>query len=120
MPINVKLEEKTKYYEIAKGEGSLYDREMAVKNWIHPAKHITIIDGHEDSAHYIHAYTDGSKNEAGVGSGIAVFSGSSLKTTLRYRLNERCTNNQDEQLAIVKALEYIHLKEEEKTVLVYT
>jgi ribonuclease HI len=51
------------------------------------------------------ACTDGSKNEAGVGSGIAVFSGSSLKTTLKYRLNERCTNNQAEQMAILKALE---------------
>ena len=56
---------------------------MEAKNWIHPAKYIAIIDGHKDSTHYIHAYTDGSKNEAGVGSGIAVFSGSSLKTTLK-------------------------------------
>jgi ribonuclease HI len=86
---------------------------MEVKNWIHPAKHITVIDSLEESTHYIHAYTDGSKNEAGVGSGIAVFSGSSLKTTLKYRLNERCTNNQAEQMAILKALEYIqHLKKE--------
>jgi len=121
MPINIKIDEATKYYEITKGEGSMYDRETEVKNWIHPAKHITIIDDHEDSTHYIHAYTDGSKNEAGVGSGIAIFSGSSLKTTLKYRLNEWCTNNQAEQMAILKALEYIqHLKEEEKTVLVYT
>jgi hypothetical protein len=72
MPINIKIEEATTYYEITKGEGPLYDREMEAKNWIHPAKHITIIDGHEDSTHYIHAYTDGSKNEAGVSSGIAV------------------------------------------------
>jgi ribonuclease HI len=78
---------------------------MEVKNWIHQAKHITIIDGHEDSTHYIRAYTDGSKNEAGVVSGVAVFSGSSLKTTLKYGLNERCTNNQAEQMAILKALE---------------
>jgi hypothetical protein len=32
MPINIKIEEATKYYEITKGEGSLYDREMEVKN----------------------------------------------------------------------------------------
>jgi len=100
--------------------GLLYDREIEVKNWIHPAKHIRIIDGHEDSTHYIHAYTDGSKNEADIGSGTAI-SFSSLKTTLKYGLNERCINNQAEQMAILKAMEYIqHLKEEEKTVLVYT
>jgi ribonuclease HI len=94
---------------------------MEVTNWIHPAKHITIIDGHEDSTHNIHAYTDGSKNEAGVGAGIAIFLGNRLKTTLKYRLHERCTNNQAEQMAILKALEYIQrLKEEEKTVTVYT
>jgi hypothetical protein len=112
MPINIEIEEATKYYEITKAEGSLYDREMEVKNWIHPAKHITIIDGLEDSTNNIHAYTDGSKNEACVGSGIAIFSGSSLKATLKYRLNERCTKNHAEQMAILKALEYIqHLKE---------
>jgi len=77
----IKVEEATKYYEITKGEGSLYDREMEVKNWIHPAKHITVIDGHKDSTLYIHAYTDGSKNEVGVGSGIAIFSGSSQDNT---------------------------------------
>jgi hypothetical protein len=87
MPINIKTEEATKYYEITKGEGSPYDKEKEVKNWIHPAKHITIIDDLDDSRHYIHAYTDGSKNEAGVGSGIAIFSGSSLKATLKHRLN---------------------------------
>jgi ribonuclease HI len=120
MPMDIKIGEATKYYEITKGEGPLCDREMEVKNWIHPAKQITIIDGHEDSTHYIHTYTDGSKNEACVVSGIAVFSGCSLKT-LKYRLNERCTNNQAGQMTILKALEYTqHLKEEEKTVLVYT
>jgi hypothetical protein len=88
MSINIKIEEATKYYEITKGEGSLYDKEMEVTKWIHPAKHITIIDGHEDSTHNIHAYTDGSKNEAGVGAGVAIFSGNSLKTTFKYRLHE--------------------------------
>ena len=55
-----------------------------------------------------------------VGSGIAVFAGNNLKTTLRYGPNERCTNIQARQVAILKALEHIHLKEEEKTALVYT
>jgi ribonuclease HI len=57
----------------------------------------------------------------GVGSRIAVFAGGNLKTTLRYRLNERCTNSQVKQMAILKALEYIQqLNEEKKTALVYT
>ena len=50
-----------------------YDREMEVKNWSHPAKHVKIIEGHENSPHFIQVYTDGSKSDAGVGSGIAIF-----------------------------------------------
>jgi len=114
MPINIKIEEATNYYAVTKGEGYRYDWEMGIKNWIHLAKHITLIEGQDDSTHYIEAYTDGSKNEAGVGSGIAVFAGGNLKTTLRYRLNERCTNNQAERMAILKALEYIQQTNEEK------
>jgi len=70
MSINIKIEEATNYYAVTKGEGYLYDREMDIKNWIHPAKHINIIEGQDDSTYYIHAYTDGSKNEAGVGSQV--------------------------------------------------
>jgi len=64
----------------------MYDREMDIKNWIHPAKLITIIEAKENSTHNIQTYTDGSKSEAGVGSGIAVSTGGNLKTTLRYRI----------------------------------
>jgi ribonuclease HI len=69
----------------------------------------------------IHAYTDGSKNDIGVGSGIAIFSDNSLTTCLKYRLNECCSNNQAKQMAILKALEYVqYMKVGEKTALVYT
>ena len=91
-----------------------------MKNWIHPAKHVKLIEGHENSPHYIHAYTDGSKNDSG-GSGIAIFSDNNLTATLKYRLNGHCSNNYVEQMAILKAFEYIqYLKADEKTVLVYT
>ena len=30
-----------------------YDREIEVKNWSHPAKHVKIIEGHENSPHFI-------------------------------------------------------------------
>ena len=40
---------------------------------------------------------------------------------MQYRLNKRCSNNQAEQMAILKALEYIQKMEpEEKIVLVHT
>jgi ribonuclease HI len=94
---------------------------MEVKNWTHPAKYINIIEGQEEGTHSIYAYTGGSKNDIGVRSGTATFSDNSLTTCLKYRLNERYSNNQAEQLAILKALEYIqYMKVGEKTVLVHT
>ena len=50
---------------------------------------------------------DGSKNEHGVGSGVAIFVQQKLAVQLQFRLGTRCWNNQAEQLAIVKALEAI-------------
>ena len=55
--------------------------------------------------HYtLEVYTDGSKTEKGVGSGVAIFDDGSLTHQLRYKLAEKCSNNQAEQLAIVKTL----------------
>ena len=84
-------------------------------------KHVKLIEGHEKNSHCIHASTDGSKNDSGVGSRIAIFSDNNLRATLKYRLNGRCSNNQAKQMAIIKALEYMqYSKADEKTVLVYT
>ena len=107
MPINIKITETDKYYEITKRKGSEYDREMEVKNWTNPAKYVNIIEGQEARTHSIYAYTDGSKNDIGVGFGIPIFSDNSLTTCIKYRLNERSSNNQAEQLATLKTLECI-------------
>jgi len=99
----------------------MYDRAMDIRNWVHPSKNITIIEGQEKNTHCLQMYTNGTKNEEDVGSGIAVFAGTNLITTQMYRLNGRCTNNQTEQLAILKALECIqNLKDAGKTIIVYT
>ena len=105
IPININIEETAKYYESVKGQGNLFDREMEVKHWTHPANTVEITDGQEDSKHNIYVYTDGSKSEQGVGSGIAIFKDSKLIDTKKYKLNGRCSNNQAEQLAIRKTLE---------------
>jgi ribonuclease HI len=62
----------------------------------------------------IQIYTDGSKNEQRVGAGVAIFSGQKLITKLQYKLDSRCSNNQAEQLAIVKALETLETIEIEE------
>ena len=70
-----------------------------------PAHVVEITDGQEDSKQNIRVYTDGSKSERGVGSGIATFTDSKIIETKKYKLNGRCSNNQAEQLATLKALE---------------
>ena len=42
-----------------------------------------------------------------MGSGVAIFEGSIMVAKARLKLNTRCSNNQAEQFAILKALETI-------------
>jgi len=107
MPIHIKIQEVANLYDLLKAEGTSYDRAMEIRHWTHPSKHITIIEGQERTTRSLQVYTDGSKSEASVGAGIAVFEDTNLIATQRYRLNGRCMNNQAEQLAILQALEYI-------------
>ena len=68
-------------------------------------------EGCDDRSHPVQAYTDATKNDLGVGAGIAIFLDNNVRATLKFRLNGRCTNNQAEQMAILKALEYIQYTE---------
>ena len=52
----------------------------------------------------IEIYTEGSKKEKGLGAVIAIFIDGNLTFKLRYKLAEKCSNNQAEQLAVAKAL----------------
>ena len=66
-----------------------------------------IIENNGYKEQTIQIYTDGSKNEHGIGSGVAVFVGKELKAQLKFKLDNRCSDNQAEQLAVAKALEVI-------------
>jgi len=61
--------------------------------------------GNEDAS--VHAFTDGSKHDQGVTSGAGIFKGREMVAKLKLKLDNRCSNNQAEQLAILKALEAI-------------
>jgi ribonuclease HI len=71
-----------------------------------------------------HIFTDGTKSEQTVGSGVAVFTRKVLTDQLKFKLDNRCYNNQAEQLAIVKALEAIETQQvnhnEHRTAVIYT
>ena len=46
---------------------------MEKENWNDPAFRVKIIERKADNPHNIQAYTDGSKSEAGVGTGIGIY-----------------------------------------------
>jgi ribonuclease HI len=80
---------------------------VELKNWPHPADVVKIIDDNGYKEQTIQIYTDENKNEHGVRSGVVIFVGKDLKAQLKFKLDNRCSNNQAEKLAIAKALEVI-------------
>jgi len=109
-PIIIKTVETVKQYNIRQRKGNqtqLIDREVEIKNWPHAADVVKSIEDNGYKEQTIQIYTDGSKNEHGVGSGVAIFVGKELKAQLKFKLDNRCSNNQAEQLVIAKALEII-------------
>jgi ribonuclease HI len=107
-PIIIRTEEAAKQYTLRKRKRDLtqsIDLEVEPKDWPHPADVAAIFEVKEYEDQTIQIYTDGSKTEQGVGSGVAIFTGQELVTQLKYKLDNRCSNNQAEQLAIAKALE---------------
>ena len=84
----------------------MIDSDMGVKYWHHPAQTITFLTKNNEETSTVQIFTDGSKSEQGVGAGIVIFKSGNLINSLKYRLNKRCTNNQAEQLAMLRALEF--------------
>ena len=94
---------------------------MGVKYWNHPAQMITFLTKVNEETSTTQIFTDGSKLEQGVGAGIVIFNSGNLINSLKYKLNKRCTNNQTEQLAILRALEFTeNIETEDKTATIYT
>jgi len=109
-PIIIKLEEIVKRYNTKKRRSNSLmelDHEVEYKYWPHPADTVTIEEVVSDEEATLQAFTDGSKQEQGVGAGAVVFKGSELVAKVQMKLDNRCSNNQAEQLAILKVLETI-------------
>jgi len=82
---------------------------------------LTILEDCKEDDSTIQIYTDGSKNEQGAGAGAAIFITGKHTMSLQYRLNKKCTNNQSEQVAILKYLKYIqNINTAGKKVTIYT
>ena len=123
-PIHIKIEEAAQLYHNTRGTINAeeqFDNDKEPKFWQHPAEaSIRIIEENEEES-LLQIYTDGSKTETGVGAGIAIYSSGQNIKNLQYKLNKRCTNNQAEQLALLKVLEYIETTQtEDKKATIYT
>jgi ribonuclease HI len=90
-----------------------------------PAAIVSVNDTRDDGEEPLwQIFTDGSKSEQVVGSGIAVFIGKVVTEEHKLKLDIRCSNNQAEHLAVLKALEVIDIRQvnhnEHRTVVIYT
>jgi len=125
-PILIELRSQAKIYYNTRGNTQigLYDAPIHYSKGTHPADAIEPTDKCERREYTIEIYTDGSKSSSGVGSGIAIFVNKHLKLQLTYKLAEKCSNNQAEQLAIVKTLEKLqyfrHSKERQRYAAIHT
>ena len=80
---------------------------LPVYKWLHPARRVTITETSELTTYPIEIYADGSKDEGKVGAGVVIYSNKQLVTQCKYKLQNCCSNNQAEQVAILKALEQL-------------
>jgi len=114
-PIHIKVQELATQYNITTGRSAQkyqIDKAENPRNWLHPANIVSVNDTKDEGEeHWWNIFTDGSKSEQGVGSGIATFTGKVFAEQLKFKLDDRCSNNQAEQLAIVKALEVIEMQQ---------
>jgi len=120
----IKLEELVKLYHLTGGskkEDETIDHDAALKHWLYSADTTTILNDKNEDTSSIQICTDGNKTEQGVGEVIAIYRSGIHTKSLKYRLNNRCTKNQAEQVAILKSLEYIEsIQTDDKTATIHT
>ena len=107
-PIGLVINGKAQLYKRMHGQETndmVYDLPLPIHEWPHPARQITITETNETKTYPIEIYTDGSKKESMVGAGAAIYHNKQLIKECKYKLHSHCSNNQAEQIAILKALE---------------
>jgi len=110
IPIIIKLDEIVKRYDTKNRKNESLtelDHEVEYKFWPHPADVETIEEVVGDEETTLQASTDGSEQEIGVWPWAVVFKGRELVAKIQQKLENRCSNNQAEQLTILKVLEAV-------------
>ena len=125
LPIGIDIDGKIQMYNRIHGRdncGIEYDVPLPLNEWPHPAKQVTIIEAKENKIYPLEIYTDGSKDTNLVGAGVAIYQHKQVIKLSKYRLRGYCSNNQAEQVAILKALDIIQETETttDKETVIYT
>jgi len=83
---------------------------------------VNIIETSDSTPYSTVIYTDGSKIKGKVGAGAAIYVNQALRRQGKYKLHNSCSNNQAEQVAILKALDELasHSDHNGRTVAIYT
>jgi hypothetical protein len=78
-----------------------YDAPLEVRYWRHPAEQ----EVENGSTYTTEVYTDGSKIGDNIGAAGIIFVNGKMVYQLKFKLHGHCSNNQAEQIAILKVLE---------------
>jgi hypothetical protein len=81
-----------------------YDAPLEVRYWRHPAELVIIHELENGTIYATEMYTDGSKIGDNVGAAGIIFVNGKLVHQLKFKLQGHCSNNQAEQIAILKLL----------------
>jgi len=96
---------------------------LVVRYWRHPAE-LAIVQEVENGTKYTtETFTDGSKIGDNVGAVRIIFVNGKLVHQLKFKLHGHCSNNQGEQIAILKVLEKLELQDgqdNDKHIAIYT
>ena len=109
-PIGIVIEGKTSVFKRKHSTGKddyEWDKPLPAKEWPHPARRVDIMETTDLITYPTEIFTDGSKIGHKVGAGVAIYTDKRLIRKYKYRLQNHCSNNQAEQIAILKSLEQL-------------
>jgi len=118
------MDQKIQTYIATKINNVEYDAPLELRYWRHPAEIATVHEVENSSMYTIEVYTDGSKIGNNVRAAGIIFVNGKLVHQLKFKLHGHCSNNQAEQIAILKVLKKLEelqdWQENEKRVAICT
>ena len=123
-PIQITIDEKVQTYMATNINNVEYDAPLELRYWRHPAEIATVHEVQNSTMYTTEVYTDGSKIGDNVGAAGIIFVNGKLVHQLKFKLHGHCSNNQAEQIAVLKVLEKLEElqdgQDNDKSVAIYT